>query len=65
MTTDRSLSLQALQRAYEALAEAAGEANVAAILAPPHGALAGDTNVLADALDAEQVALLATIVRHA
>ena len=59
------MSLLALQRAYEALALAACDMDVAAILAPPRSALAMDTNVLADALDAEQAALLATIERHA
>ena len=62
--TERTLSLVALQRAYEALALAAADMNVAAILAPPGSALASDANMLADALDAEQAALPATIERY-
>jgi hypothetical protein len=58
------LSLQALQRVRRT-AQSAGDVTVAAILAPPRSALAGDTNVLADALDFEQAALLATIETYA
>jgi hypothetical protein len=63
--TDRTLNLVALEHAYEALALAAGDMNVAAILAPPRSALVSDANVLADALDAEQAALLAAVERYA
>ena len=63
--TDHELSVQALERAHAALAQAADDANIAAILAPPRSALSCDANVLADALDAEQTAFLATIERYA
>lgn len=43
---------------------AAGELSIAAILAPPRTGPATDADVLADALDAEVAAVLATLRRH-
>ena len=62
--TDRTLSLQALERAHEALHQVLGDLSVAVILAPPRSALATDADVLADAIEAEQAAVLAAIERH-
>ena len=62
--TDYELSLQALARALDTLNQVAGDLGIAAILAPPRSALATDAFVLADAVDAELAAVLATLERH-
>jgi hypothetical protein len=62
--TDRALSIEALARALDALTIAAGELSVAAILAPPGTDLATDTDVLADAVEAEVAAVLTTVLGY-
>jgi hypothetical protein len=64
MDDARVLVLQALDRAVDALDDAAADLTVAAVLAPHRGALMSDALVLAEAVEAERAAVLATLLRH-
>jgi hypothetical protein len=63
MTRDPSPILDALDRAADALSEAASELTMA-MLAAGHTALANDAYVVSEAVDAEFVAVVMTRVRH-
>jgi hypothetical protein len=61
---DHSLMGAALQRAFDALNDAATDLTIAGVLAPRRNPLATESLILAEAVESEVAAVLAVLQRH-